>query len=447
MTASLVRTDEDAARPGGLSGGDKAGNGPELLGADDAAVIARRAWRRWRVPLALIGVILLGGVAIGAISRLSPPPKPNGYLDPVSDDTDGAQALTDLLGERGYTVVSAYSTSSALAALRPGEAGRRTAESGSSTLVITSPYLLTHRQLMRLGRAHADLFVVEAGTGSLQILAPRVRVAKPLAGRSGHLLAGRSGRLLQPGCALAAARLAGTANLGGSTYRAPASATACYRSGGFPSLVRYRSADRWTTVLGSGAPLTDDWLASNGNAALALNLLSVHRRIVWLTPEPPLASGPPLGQAHPSGPGEEGGSAPALIPWQAWLVVIQLGIATVLVGLWRARRLGPLIAERLPVVVRASETVEGHAALYQSRRARGRAASALREDLLAQMLPVLGLARDAPAEAVTGAVAARSRHSQQAVNGILYGGEPGTDAELVALARSLDELEREVCAQ
>ncbi|MGN6792458.1 MAG: DUF4350 domain-containing protein, partial [Streptosporangiaceae bacterium] len=241
------------------------------------------------------------------------------------------------------------------------------------------------------------------------------------------------------------ARLAGTANLGGSTYRAPASAVGCYRSGGFPSLVRYQAAGRLITILGSGAPLMDGWLASNGNAALALNLLSVQRRIVWLTPEPPLTAAPALTQP-PGRPGEGGKPGPALIPWQAWLVVIQLAIAAVLLGLWRARRLGPLIAERLPVVVRASETVEGHAALYQSRRARGRAAAALRDDLIGRLLPVLGLARDAPAEAVTGAVAARSRLSQKDIAGILYGTEPGADAELVALARSLDELEREVCA-
>jgi hypothetical protein len=222
------------------------------------------------------------------------------------------------------------------------------------------------------------------------------------------------------------------------------------------------------TILGSGAPLMDELLARNGNAALAMNLLSantgsanrrsvdrrsvnrpsvnrpvnrpsVNRRIVWLTPEPPPAQ-PALAR-----PGEPGKPGPVLIPWPAWLVVIQLGIAVVLIGLWRARRLGPLIAERLPVVVRASETVEGHAALYQSRRARDRAAAALRGDLLARMLPALGLARDAPAEAVTEAVAARSRLSQHDVAGILYGTEPGTDAELVALARSLDELESEVC--
>jgi hypothetical protein len=431
--AHVAGTDEEAAGPSRLAGSAATGTDRVPHDADDAAAAARQAWRRWKVPLALIGVILLGGIAIAAISRLLPPPRPNSYLDPGSSSADGAHAVTDILGERGYTVVTTYSASSALAALRSEPAGQRTGASGSSTLVITSPYLLTHRQLARLGKAHADLFVVEAGSGSLPALAPRVRVYKPLTGPFGHLA--------RPGCALPAARMAGTANLGGATYRAPASAIACYPSGGFPSLVRYRAAGRQISILGSGAPLMDGWLARNGNAALTLNLLSVHRRIVWLTPEPPLT------QPLPARPGEPVRPGPALIPWQAWLVAIQLGIAAVLVALWRARRLGPLITERLPVVVRASETVEGHAVLYQSRRARGRAAAALREDLLARMLPVLGLARDAPAEAVTGAVAARSRHSQQAIADILYGQEPGTDAGLVAMARSLDELEREVCAQ
>jgi hypothetical protein len=441
MSPPAAAASEEAAGPDSLAGTTETGiktstapatdHGP--YDSDNAAEIARQAWRRWRVPLALIGVILLGGLAIGAISRLLPPPRPNSYLDPGSSSADGAHALTDILGERGDTVVTVYSASSALAALRSGPFSHQPGASASSTLVITSPYLLTHRQLARLGQAKADLLVVEAGSGSLPALAPRVRVRKPMDGKFGHLE--------RPGCALPAARMAGSANLGGVTYRAPASAIACYRSDGFPSLVRYQAANRQITILGGGAPLMDGWLAKNGNAALALNLLSAHQRIVWLTPEPPLT------QPRPARPGKPVSPEPTLIPWQAWLVVIQLGIATVLVALWRARRLGPLIAERLPVVVRASETVEGHAALYQSRRARGRAAAALREDLLARMLPVLGLARDAPAEAVTGAVAARSRHSQQVIAEILYGQEPGTDAELVAMARSLDELEREVCAQ
>ena len=55
------------------------------------------------------------------------------------------------------------------------------------------------------------------------------------------------------------------------------------------------------------------------------------------------------------------------IVWQLWLVVL-------LVAFWKGRRVGPLVAEELPVVVRASETVEGRGRLYRSRRARDRAA-------------------------------------------------------------------------
>ena len=127
-------------------------------------------------------------------------------------------------------------------------------------------------------------------------------------------------------------------------------------------------------------------------------------------------------------------------------MVIQLAIAAVLTGLWRARRLGPLITERLPVVVRASETVEGHAGLYQSRRARDRAATALREDMLGRMLPVLGLVRRHRGGR-DGRGLARSTRGRQEIAGILFGQPPGTDLDLVNLARSLDELEREVCSQ
>ena len=45
---------------------------------------------------------------------------------------------------------------------------------------------------------------------------------------------------------------------------------------------------------------------------------------------------------------------------------------------WRGRRFGPLVVENLPVVVRAGETREGRARLYQRSSARLRAADALR---------------------------------------------------------------------
>ena len=46
---------------------------------------------------------------------------------------------------------------------------------------------------------------------------------------------------------------------------------------------------------GTGAPLTNQDLATRGDAALALDLLSGNSRIVWLVPALPLAGAPPPG--------------------------------------------------------------------------------------------------------------------------------------------------------
>jgi hypothetical protein len=199
--------------------------------------------------------------------------------------------------------------------------------------------------------------------------------------------------------------------------------------------VRYTTAGRVITVLGTGNALTNGSLAHLGNAALALNLLGSNSRVVWLVPSAGLGAGlPSSGQQ----------SVLSLVPLPAYLVAIQLGIAAVLTALWRVRRLGPLVPEPLPVVVRASETVEGHAGLYRSRRARGRAADALRAAMLARTLPALGLAPDAGPGEVVAAFSARSGSGQARIEAMLFGPAPGDDAALVALADDLDALESEV---
>lgn len=375
------------------------------------------AWHRWRVPLALIAVILLGATVIAI---LLPASRPNGYLDPASTRDDGTHALADILAERGDQVISTYSPSAALAASR----------SGGSTLVITSPDLLTVPQLTRLSLARADIVLVEPDRAALAVLSPGVTIA-------GSTTAAGA---IQPGCQLPAATLAGDADMAGITFamsNPPAGAVGCYPADGRPSLVRYAASGTVVTVLGTGLPLANQFLADRGNAALALNLLSTSHRIVWLTSQPAATGG-----SIPAEPG-----SPPLIPVAAFLVALQLAIAVALAALWRARRFGPLVPEQLPVVVRASETVEGHARLYQSRRARARAAAVIREAMLARVRPALGLAQGAAQDAVADAIASRSRLSQQQIAGILFGPPPASDADLVALVRSLDELEREVRSQ
>jgi hypothetical protein len=377
-------------------------------------------WRRWRGPVALVAVVLLGGIVI---ALLKPGAMITGYADPAGTGPQGAHALADILAKRGTTVVRVI-TPAAASAAAAGAAAK--AGSGGVTLVITSPGLLTAQQLARLAQVPGDRVLVGPDRAALAALAPAVRLrgAAPV-------------RVLSPGCRLTAARLAGRADTGGLRLALGAhhgAAALCYPGHGSASLVRYSSAGRVITVLGTGNPLTNGSLAREGNAALALNLLGARSRVVWLVPGLGLARAPASGQK----------SLTQLIPLPAYLVVIQLCIAVVLAALWRARRLGPLVAERLPVVVRASETVEGHARLYQSRRARDRAAAALRAATLARVRPALGLAPDAGPGEIVQALSARSGGAAARTEAMLFGPAPGDDAALVALADDLDALEREV---
>jgi hypothetical protein len=383
-------------------------------------------WRTWRVPLALVALILLGGIVI---ALLQPGVAITGYLDPAGTGTTGAHAVTDILSDRGDTVIRAITPAAAEGAAAEAAAGGPggTGGSGGVTLVVTSPALLTAGQLDGLARVRANRVLIGPDRAALSALAPGV-----------ELLGTAPVQALPPGCGLTAARLAGAADVGGVRLAASRAAL-CYPTRGAASLVRYTAAGRVITVLGSGNALTNGSLAHLGNSALALNLLGAHTRIVWLVP------GPGLPGRLPGGPPANGQqSLLSLIPLPAYLVTIQLGIAVLLAALWRARRLGPLVPEPLPVVIRASETVEGHAGLYRSRRARGRAAVALRTAMLARTLPALGLAPDTGPAEVTAAFSARSGSGQARIEAMLFGPVPGDDAALVALAGDLDALEREV---
>lgn len=363
------------------------------------------ALRRLRFPLALAALILVTGIAVALLQPHNGP----GYLDPDDPGPGGTRALAHILAHRGERVVRVSSAAQAARA-----AGRET------TLVITGPAFLRRSELAALGRLPGDRFLVEPDGSALRALAPGLtpRGWVPVAAHD-------------PACGLAAARLAGDADMGGLTVRVTlraGRASLCYRALGGAALVRYVRNGRTITVLGTGVPLTNDSLADRGNAALALNLLAGKPVLVWLTPgTAAIASGR--------------SSLIGLIPWPAYLVAIQLAIAVVATAVWRARRLGPLVAEPLPVVVRAAETVEGHGRLYRSRRARDRAADALRRAVIQRLLPRLGLAPGADPAAITAAVAARSGHDATAVDGVLFGPVPDTDTALVEFATKLDTLE------
>jgi hypothetical protein len=369
-------------------------------------------WRRWRSWLAVGVIVAMGGVGIGLLHRQPA----NEYLNPGSVAGDGTHALADILTNLGHQVITVTTVP---AAVRSATAG--------ATLVITSSQYLSDPALRTLARVPANVLLVEPTAASL------ARIAAPVTsfGSIEPVV------VTAPACELRAAVLAGPADMGGENLLVQGTGVArqqCYTSTSGPTLVQLRIRGRSVTVLGTGAPLTNAGLARQGNAALSVNLLS-SSRIVWLVP--PVAT---VAAATAAGPR----SFVRLLPLSVYLVAIQLAFATLLAAGWRARRLGQLVAEPLPVVVRAAETTEGHGRLYQSRHARGKAAAALRTAVLSRVTRAAGLPHGASPEAVSTTLAQRSGSDPAVVACLLYGPTPRTDQALVALARDLDELEREV---
>jgi hypothetical protein len=432
MTAPVTdpRPPGDMSAEGGPPADYQADNGSVPATVRAGSATSRRLARLGRGARLPLALVVLFAIGITLTVLLAPAPRSNIYLDPAGSSAEGAKALAQVLAERGFEVVSVYSTAAALAAVSSASpAGQASTAKPAVTLLVTSPDLLTKAQREQLARARADLVLVAPGAAALRQLAPAVRVANQHA---------RFQPATAAACDLAAARLAGPASAGGLTYHSPPHAAGCYRVRGNPSVVRYAATGRAITIIGFAPVLSNGLLGTEGNTALVLNLLRGNPTIVWLTPEPVIAA------PAPSVPGRP---APPLIPAAAWLVVAQLLVALLVAVVWRARRLGPLITEPLPVVVRASETVEGHARLYQARRSRDRAAAALREAMLARTKPALGLPVDAPPPAVISALAARTRMTSAEVERISYGPPPASDVDLVRLAKDLDELERQVRGQ
>ncbi|MHC5908720.1 DUF4350 domain-containing protein [Streptomyces sp. S6] len=380
---------------------------------------ARHLWTRARGVALAVAVLLIAGVTVAALRSDAH----HGELDPRSADPYGSRAIAELLAARGVTTRVVTTLDDARAATGP-----------DTTLLVAVPDLLTKRQQsdLRAATAGSDgrTVLVAPGGWSVQTLAPGV-VADPATSRD---------TTLAPDCALPEARRAGAADTGGHRYTVTRQGIdECYPSRRLATLLRVpaETGDGDTVVLGAPDILLNDRLDEQGNASLALQLLGSRPHLVWYLPS--------LSDSTAAGPEEEK-SLFDLLP-SGWLWgTLQLFFAAALAALWRARRFGPLVPERLPVAVRASETVEGRARLYRKGDARDRAADALRSATRIRLAPLLGLpaSRAHTPETLIPALSDRLHTDGQTLHTLLFGPPPGDDTALTALADRLDALESEV---
>jgi len=374
----------------------------------------RAWWQRARAWVAICLVIVAGALLLAALAA-----RPRaGHLDPRAASPEGSMALAELLRAHGVTVVLAESLEAA-----------RGAVGSDATLFITVPDLVPSDDLRRLLSSSGTSVLVAPTDTALEGALPGVQRA------GGARVENR-----EPACSLPAAVAAGSADMGGVTYvggagAAPTEApTLCYPAGREATLLSTAAAGGSVTVIGTPDPFTNDRLDHAGNAALTMRLLGEHPRLVWYRPSPADARG-------------GGSSLIALLP-EGWKwATLQLVIAAGFLALWRARRLGPVVTEPLPVVVRAAEAVEGRGRLYHRIQARDRAADALRSAVRSRLQPQLGLGRASDRGGLVEAVSRRTGRPTADVERLLYGAAPANDPALVRLANELDALEREVRRQ
>ncbi|MFF3937546.1 DUF4350 domain-containing protein [Streptomyces phaeofaciens] len=380
---------------------------------------ARQLWTRARGVALAVALLLAGAVALATLQSDAR----HGSLDPRSADPYGSRAVAELLAERGVSTRVVTTLAEARAATGP-----------DTTLLVAAPDLLTERRQKVLHAATAGsggrTVLVAPGSPSVGTLAPGV-TADPATSRDSAL---------SPDCALPDARRAGTAETGGTRYTTHhLDADECYPSRRLATLLRIPdpSGDGDTVVLGAPDILFNTRLDQQGNASLALQLLGSRPHLVWYLPA--------LSDTSTTGQDDEK-SFFDLLP-SGWLWgTLQLFVAAALAALWRARRLGPLVPEQLPVAIRASETVEGRARLYRKAAARDRAAAALRSTTRTRLAPLVGVpvTQAHTPEALVPALSAHLHGDGQPLHSLLFGPPPSDDTALIALADQLDALEREV---
>ena len=365
------------------------------------------------VVLAAIAVVIIHGSATAGATP----------LDMTNPGPSGARAVAQVLGQRGVDVRSADS----LRAVRAQVAS----PSDTTVLVYDPKGSMTGEQRRALLGLGTDVVVVEPQLLDLDDYAPQLGLA---GARSGSYAAD---------CSVAAVHKAGTVSGAGLGYRVlPSSAaspaaetvTPCLRSSGVAGLVQLTDHGRTITILGLGSILQNDTIARHGNAALALNLLGAHHRLIWyLSTFADLQQGPAPSLAE-------------LTP--AWLTPLLslfalVGIAAMV---WRGRRFGTIVVENLPVVVRSSETMEGRARLYSRANARLRALDALRIGTITRLARLTGLPRAAAVDEVIDTVATLLGRDRGEIASLLLDTVPPNDSALVQFSDQLLTLEAEVAA-
>jgi hypothetical protein len=379
-----------------------------------AGATVRSGWRRfgWVVTLVTVSLVVL------AILVFTQAPSSTAPLSTHNARPEGARAVAELLRQQGVDVTESSTLSGASEAL--GVDG---------TLVIASYFYLDEDQIAS----------ILAWPGPVVWLTPESYDLEFIHGSL--VYGGTDGETpVYAQCDLPAAHIAATIVAPGPRINlqwSTAAVSACFVNSEYGSVLIHvmRTPAKPMSVIAAPSLLTNRSLAAAGNAALALHVLGATDKVAWY-----------MGTPYDSSTLGSDGQGGVVLIAPAWINAAALAAALVflMAGLWRGRRMGPLMTEPLPVVVPASEATRGRARLYRRGRAFGHAAAALRAGSARRLSQRLGLGPHANRATLASAVAASSSADAATVDSLIFGPPPRDEAAMLVLVRRLDALESEV---
>lgn len=369
-------------------------------------------------------VILLGAVALALIAGSTR--SETAGLDPENTGPDGTMALVEVLRAQGVDVSIARTAEDAADALGP-----------DTTLVVGFPQYLGRRAAERVRSAaqeHDSPSVILVPEPSL-LAAWKLPATTYGGAPPDPVAAGCTDPAVHQGDKVTVeARVVVDDGVSGATSCFPVADPETGKPVGGSAMVRLpATADHPETVITAfpGA-FTNRYVTEEAHAGVALRLLGGQTRLVWYHPGiDDLLQDDALEEKD---------------PWPAWQLpaLALLGVSFVIFALWAGRRLGRLVSEPLPVVVRAVESTEARALLYRRSKDRARACAILRQGTATRLRRRLGLGPGEGDAALVALVARASGTPPTDVAALLHGPAPTDDTELMRLAQQLHDLEERV---
>ena len=373
--------------------------------------------RRWRSPVMVVVLLVASALAVTLLTRGSQGNTDD--LDPANPGFAGAQGLAHVLANHGVKVTVVRSQNELL--------DQRV--DGATTVAIIGTNSLSGRTA-HTALAHA------ASAASLVLLDPDLVVTTGMGlPVDSHLTDLRDVTAGCRGTDVGQTYLLAQADRAYVPTARGAAATTCFpdkTTGGGAMLSLPAAAGRPPVVLlGDESLITNGAILDSDNAAIALHLFGHSDRLIWYVP-----SASDITAAD--------GTSRSITP--AWFRPgLVLGTsAVVLLCLWRGRRLGRLVTEPLPVIVRAVETTESRGRMYRKARDRSRALTVLQQATRRRLASHLGLSVSTTVSNVAAASAAVSGRTYHDVLHLLQSPAVQDDASLLELANTLQALEKEV---